>query len=57
MLESIAQEAPDLVEVHVQLATGYNRLKRTDDAERHKAIVDRLNAEAAAKQRGKGSRP
>ncbi len=57
MLESIAQEAPDLVEVHVQLATGYNRLKRTEDARRHKEIVDRLNAEAAAKQRGKGSRP
>jgi len=57
MLETIAEEAPDLVEVHVQLATGYNRLKRTEDARRHKEIVDRLNADAAAKQRGKGSRP
>ena len=41
-----------LVEVHVQLATAYNRLKRTDDAQRERAIIDRLNAEAQAKQRG-----
>ena len=52
MLEAIAAEAPDMVEVHVQLATAYNRLKRKDDAERERAIVDRLNAEAQAKQRG-----
>ena len=52
MLESIVKEAPDVVEVHVQLATAYNRLKRKDDAERERAIVDRLNAEAQAKQRG-----
>ena len=32
MLESVAKEAPDAVEVHVQLATAYNRLKRKDDA-------------------------
>ena len=54
ILESIAKEAPDLVDVHVQLATAYNRLKRTDDAEREKGIVDRLNADAAAKQKGRG---
>ena len=52
MLESVAKEAPDAVEVHVQLATAYNRLKRKDDADRERAIVDRLNAEAAAKQKG-----
>jgi len=51
MLESIVAEAPDVVEVHVQLAIAYNRLKRTDDARRERAIVDRLNAEAQAKQR------
>ena len=55
MLEAIAKDAPDLVEVHVQLATAYNRLKRKDDADREKAIVDRLNAEAQAKQRGAGT--
>ena len=52
MLESIVKEAPDAVDVHVQLATAYNRLKRTDDARRERAIIDRLNAEAQAKQRG-----
>jgi tetratricopeptide (TPR) repeat protein len=52
LLESVAKEAPDVVEVHVQLATAYNRLKRTADAERERAIVDRLNTEAAAKQKG-----
>ena len=51
MLEAIAKEAPELVEAHVQLATAYNRLKRKDDADRERAIVDRLNAEAQAKQR------
>jgi tetratricopeptide (TPR) repeat protein len=55
MLESIIKEAPDLIEAHVQLATGYNRLKRKDDADRERAIIDRLNAEAQAKRSGKGS--
>jgi tetratricopeptide (TPR) repeat protein len=55
MLEAIVRDAPDLIEVHVQLATAYNRLKRKDDADRERAIVDRLNAEAQAKQRGDGS--
>lgn len=52
LLEAIAKEAPDVVEVHVQLATAYNRLKRREDAQREREIVDRLNAEAQAKQRG-----
>jgi tetratricopeptide (TPR) repeat protein len=54
MLEAIVKDAPDLVEAHVQLATAYNRLKRKEDADREKAIVDRLNAEAQAKQKGGG---
>jgi len=54
MLESIVKESPDMTDAHDQLATAYNRLKRPEDAEREKAIVDRLNAEAAAKQKGKG---
>ena len=52
ILEAIVQEMPDFVEAHVQLATGYNRLKRIDDARRHREIVERLNAEAQAKQSG-----
>ena len=55
MLEAIVGDAPDLIEAHVQLATAYNRLKRKDDADRERAIVDRLNAKAQAKQRGGGS--
>jgi tetratricopeptide (TPR) repeat protein len=54
MFESIVKDAPDMIDAHVQLATAYNRLKRSADAEREKAIVDRLNSEAAAKQKGKG---
>ena len=53
MLEALAKDAPDVIEVHVQLATAYNRLGRKDDAQRERAIVDRLNAELQAKQRGK----
>jgi len=52
MFEAIVREAPDLVEVHVQLATGYNRLKRKDDAARERAIVDQLNKAAQAKPPG-----
>jgi tetratricopeptide (TPR) repeat protein len=52
LLEAIVAAAPNLVDVHVQLATAYNRLKRTDDAERERAIIDKLNAEAQAKQPG-----
>jgi Tfp pilus assembly protein PilF len=43
MLEQIVAETPDAVDAHVQLATAYNRLKRKDDADRERAIVDRLN--------------
>lgn len=53
MLESVVEKAPDAVDVHVQLATGYNRLKRKADADRERAIIERLNAEAQAKQVGK----
>jgi tetratricopeptide (TPR) repeat protein len=52
LLEEIVKEAPDLVDVHVQLATAYNRLKRKADADRERQIIDRLNAEAQAKQPG-----
>jgi len=52
MFEEIVKQAPDAVDVHVQLATGYNRLKRTADAQREREIVDRLNAAEAAKQKG-----
>jgi tetratricopeptide (TPR) repeat protein len=50
IFEAIVTDAPDFVAAHVQLATAYNRLKRFDDARRHREIVDRLNAAAQAKQ-------
>jgi tetratricopeptide (TPR) repeat protein len=52
MLEAIVKEAPELIEVHVQLATAYGRLKRTDDARREREIIDRLTVEAQARQPG-----
>ncbi|MEP6917150.1 MAG: tetratricopeptide repeat protein [Acidobacteriota bacterium] len=55
MLEGIVKDAPDLIEAHVQLATAYTRLKRKDDADRERVIIDRLNAEAQAKQGPKDS--
>jgi tetratricopeptide (TPR) repeat protein len=52
LLEALVKDAPDLLEAHVQLATAYNRLKRTDDAAREQVIIDRLNAEIQARQKG-----
>ena len=54
LLEGIVEDAPDLLEAHVQLATAYNRLKRKEDAAREQAIIDRLNAQIQAKQKGTG---
>jgi tetratricopeptide (TPR) repeat protein len=53
LFESIVKETPDAVDVHVQLATGYNRLKRKADADREREIIERLNAQAQAKASGK----
>jgi tetratricopeptide (TPR) repeat protein len=52
ILEPLVKDSPDLIEAHVLLATAYNRLNRKADAERERAIIDRLNAEAQAKQPG-----
>lgn len=49
-LESIVKEAPNFTEAHVSLATVYYRLKRKEDGDRERAIVQRLNAEAQEKQ-------
>ncbi len=51
-LETILKEAPNFTEAHVTLATVYYRLKRKEDGDRERAIVQRLNAEAQAKQPG-----
>ena len=52
MLQQIVAEAPESVEAHVQLATAYYRLKRKDDGDREREIVNRLNRELQAKQAG-----
>jgi len=51
-LESIVKEAPTFLEAHVTLATVYYRLKRREDGDRERAIVDALNKEIQAKQPG-----
>lgn len=52
VLEAIVKEAPEFLEAHVTLATVYYRLKRREDGDRHRAIVERLNKEIQAKQPG-----
>jgi tetratricopeptide (TPR) repeat protein len=51
-LESIVKESPEFTEAHVTLATVYYRLKLKADGDRERAIVQKLNAEAQAKQPG-----
>jgi tetratricopeptide (TPR) repeat protein len=52
LLEGIVKDAPSFLEAHVTLATVYYRLKRREDGDRERAIVDRLNKEIQAKQPG-----
>ena len=40
LLEAIVKEAPAFLEAHVTLATVYYRLKRREDGDRERAIVD-----------------
>jgi tetratricopeptide (TPR) repeat protein len=51
-LEQIVNEAPQFTEAHVTLATVYYRLKRKADADRERAIVQKLIAERQAKEPG-----
>ena len=51
-LESIVKESPQFTEAHVSLATVYYRLKRKEDGDREGATVQRLNAEAQAREPG-----
>jgi tetratricopeptide (TPR) repeat protein len=52
LLEGIVKEAPEFLEAHVTLATVYYRLKRRDDGDRERAIIERLNRDIQAKQPG-----
>jgi Tfp pilus assembly protein PilF len=51
-LESIVKEAPQFTEAHVSLSMAYFRLKRPNDGNRERGIVQKLTAEAQAKQPG-----
>jgi hypothetical protein len=48
----VVKDAPSYVDGHVLLAQTYYRLKRKEDGDRERAIIDRLNAENQAKQPG-----
>ena len=51
-LEGLVKESPQFLEAHVTLALVYYRLKRPDDSKREREIVQKLTAEAQAKQPG-----
>lgn len=51
-LEALVKESPQFTEAHVSLALVYYRLKRTEDGQREREIVQKLTAEAQAKQPG-----
>jgi len=57
ILQQVIADAPDSVDAHVQLATAYYRLKRKEDGDRERAIVDRLNKEIQARQPTPESQP
>ena len=49
-LEQLVKEVPTYTAAHVTLATVYYRLKRKADGDRERGIVQKLNADAQAKQ-------
>jgi len=51
-LESIVKESPQFTEAHVSLSIAYFRLRRPEDGKREREIVEKLTAEAQAKQPG-----
>jgi tetratricopeptide (TPR) repeat protein len=51
-LEHLVKDSPRFTEAHVTLATVYYRLKRKAEADRERAIVQKLTAERQAKEPG-----
>ncbi len=49
-LEDIVSESPKFLEAHVSLSTLYYRLKRKDDGNRERQIVEKLTAERQAQE-------
>ncbi len=54
VLEQLVKDVPDFVEAHVLLATVYYRLKRKEDGDRQRMIIQKLNAETQARAPGAG---
>jgi tetratricopeptide (TPR) repeat protein len=53
-LEGVIKQAPQFVEAHISLAAAYYRLKRKEDGDRERSVVQKLKAERDAKEeRGK----
>ncbi len=52
ILESLVKESPQFTEAHVSLVRADYRLKRPQDSKRERDIVQKLTAEAQAKQPG-----
>ncbi|HEX6806279.1 MAG TPA: tetratricopeptide repeat protein [Terriglobales bacterium] len=52
MLESLVKASPEFTEAHVSLSLVYYRLKRPADGKRERDIVQKLTAQAQAKQPG-----
>ncbi len=51
-LEQVVRDAPDFIEARVSLATVYYRLKRKEEGDRERAIIQKLNAERQAQAPG-----
>ncbi len=51
-LEAMVKEAPSFTEAHVTLATVYYRLKRKEDGDRERVILQKLNAAIQERQPG-----
>jgi tetratricopeptide (TPR) repeat protein len=52
ILDGLVKESPQFLEAHVTLSLVYYRLKRPEDSKREREIVQKLTAEAQAKQPG-----
>lgn len=52
LLENVVKEYPEFVEAHVSLATVYYRLKRKQDGDHEREIIQKLNAAIQARAPG-----
>jgi Tfp pilus assembly protein PilF len=55
-LKKVTRDSPDFIEGHVMLATVFYRLKRKEEGDRERAVVERLTAERQAREPGAKAR-